>query len=285
MNRIKVLRTIRNSTWLLGGTVMLCAAFVLWVGITIHQNVVKPADDDDDNQPDVPVEPEKVRFSPTLGMMTDIVPELNLKKHETSDEHDPEFKGQDFFDEHANQWTVQIMSVTQEAVIKNYLAKRPDRDQFYYFRYVEKGQPDYYVLTYGAFATVSVAFDALKKVDFELPDSVKVEPKRFHDYRANVVDSNGEQEVTGGTVRGKVYSVSLHQVAIPVETPPTSITNNTNSLTTSTTLRVTRREPEGTASSPEVSISRSINGQVDTSATPPTAPISKPDTTIKDPFN
>lgn len=283
MNRIKLIRTIRNSTWLLGGTVMLCAAFVLWVGITIHQHVVKPAADDDaDNQPDVPVEPEKVRFSPTLGMMTDIVPPLNLKKHETSDEHDPEFKGQDFFEEHSNQWTIQVMNVTQETVVKNYLAKRPDRDKFYYFRYVEKGQPDYYIVTYGAFSTVPEALGAMQKMNFELPDSMKVEPKRFHDFQSHIVDSNGDQEIEGASVRGKVYAVSLRSVAIPVETPPTLVTNASRSLTSTTTIRTT--ESTGTASAPEVSI-RSSNAPTEGGSTAPSTPAAKPDSSIKDPFN
>jgi hypothetical protein len=175
------------------------------------------------------------------------------------------------------------MSVTQEAVVKNYLAKRPDRGQFYYFRYVEKGQPDYYILTYGAFATVSQALDALKKIDFELPDSIKVEPKRFHDYQSHIVDSNGDQEIEGASVRGKVYAVSLHQVAIPVEAPPTIISNTSSNLatsrnlTTSTTIRTTANESGNTSSAPEVSVTRSE------STSTPSAP--KPDSSIKDPFN
>ena len=175
---------------------------------------------------------------------------------------------------------------------KNYLAKRPDRDQFYYFRYVDQGQPDYYTLTYGAFDTVSQALDALKKSDFQLPDSVKVEPKRFHDYQSHIVDSNGDQEIEGGTtVRGKVYAVSLHQVVIPVAAPPTVITNTNEAtaahgLTSSITVHnpASDRDSTGPDSTSEVSI-RSTPAPAESAAAPQAPAAAKSDSSIKDPFN
>lgn len=272
MNRVVLWRTIRNSTWLLGGTIMLGAAFVLWVGVTIHQHIVTPADDDDD-QADVPVEPEKVRFSPTLGMMTDIVPELNLKKHTASDEHDPEFKGADFFAEHDKEWTLQLMNVTQESVVKSYLAKRPDREKFSYFRYVEKNQPDRFVVTYGVFSTVSQALQTLKDTNFELPSSITVTPERFHTYRPYIVDTNSDQGVTNLSPQGKVYEVRLRSVPLPVETiEPTVTTARTNPAVSSS---VTTTPSSGATSEPTVKKTESAS----------TANTSTPESSIQDPFN
>jgi septal ring-binding cell division protein DamX len=219
MNRTSLWRIIQNSTWLLGGLIMLCAAFLLWIGIQVHEHmtlVETPLE-----QPDLPVEPEKVRFSPTLGMMTDMVPELNTKKDISSvEEHEAEFKGADFIKENSARWTLQLMSVTQEEVIRNYLLKRTDRDKFYYFRYVEEGKPQRYVLTYGIFNSVSNAMSAMGSTGFGLPDSVKAFPERFSTYKPYVIDTNSDQEITNLTRQGRVYAVRLRSVLVPVERPP-----------------------------------------------------------------
>lgn len=218
MNRTSLWRIIQNSTWLLGGVIMLSVAFLLWVGLQLHQRMTVV--EETLEQPDVPVEPEKVRFSPTLGMMTDMVPELNTKKDVSSaDEHEPEFKGADFIKDNSSRWTLQLMSVTQEEVIRNYLQKRKDRDKFYYFRYVEEGKPQRYVLTYGAFNSVANAMTNMTTVDFGLPDSVKAFPEKFSSFKPFVIDSNSDQEITNLTRQGAVYAVRLRSVAVPVERP------------------------------------------------------------------
>lgn len=219
MNRASVWKVIQNSTWLLGGVMMLATAFMLWIGIQVHQRltVEQPLE-----QPDLPVEPEKVRFSPTLGMMTDVVPELNIKKDVTTEEHEAEFRGADFIKQYSGRWTLQVMSVTQESVIRNYLAKRDDRDQFYYFRYVEENKPQRYILTYGAFNSVNTALSSMKSTDLGLPDSVKAFPERFSTYKAHVIDSDSDAEIVNLSRQGRVYQVRLRSVPVPVDLPVVS---------------------------------------------------------------
>ncbi|XID75153.1 hypothetical protein ACF3NA_00875 [Alkanindiges sp. WGS2144] len=247
MNRSLVWRTIQNSTWLLGGFGMLGVAFFLWIGVQIHQRIVieKPPQDD------VPVEPEKVKFSPTLGMMTDIVPVLDLTQSSTQSSHVAEFRGADFIKSQSDRWFLQIMDVTQEEVIKSYLANRTDRKQFAYFRYVEPQQPERYLLTYGSFNSVTQALEASKKVSFDLPSSIKIQPQRFSSLKKFVKDDVGaEVKITNLSGSNKIYQVKLRAVPVPVETPavtdpvsspgsdspsiePTDLTNNAQAGNTS----------------------------------------------------
>ena len=283
MNRTSLWRIIQNSTWLLGGVIMLVVAFLLWVGIQVHERMTVV--EETIEQPDLPVEPEKVRFSPTLGMMTDMVPELNTKKDVSSvDEHEPEFKGADFIKENNSRWTLQLMSVTQEEVIRNYLQKRKDRDKFYYFRYVEEGKPQRYVLTYGAFNSVATAMANLGSTDFALPESVKAFPERFSTYKPYVIDSNSEQEITNLTKQGAVYAVRLRSVAVPVERPPVVGMDNEPVINSQVVQPNT-----GTIGNPPVN---TMNGTTAGAAagaasgtTTPVTPATVPEAPIQDPFN
>lgn len=217
MNRALVWRTIQNSTWLLGGLILLGTAFFLWIGIQVHQHIVveKPLD-----QGDVALEPEKIRFSSTLGMMTDAVPPLDLSQSTTASTHTAEFRGADYIKANTNRWYLHVMNVTKPEVIKSYLANRTDRQQFTYFRYVEPKQPERYILVYGNFATVSKALDASKTVKFDLPDSVKVYPQRFSELKKYVNDEvAADLDITNLAGTNKLYQVKLRSVPVPVEQP------------------------------------------------------------------
>ena len=231
MNRALVWRTIQNSTWLVGGLVLLGIAFFLWIGIQVHQRIVveKPV-----NQGDVPIEPEKVRFSSTLGMMTDVVPPLDLSQTTISSTHTAEFRGADYVKAQSNRWYLHVMNVTKAEVIKSYLANRADRSKFTYFRYLEPKQSERYILAYGSFATVSNALDASKNVQFDLPDSVKVYPERFSELKKFVNDEVATSlEITNLGAANRLYQVKLRSVPVPVEQPAqtASSTNNTDSST------------------------------------------------------
>ena len=217
MNRALVWRTIQNSTWLLGGLVMLGIAFFLWIGIQIHDRIVveKPLD-----QGDTPIEPEKVRFSPTLGMMTDIVPVLDLSQSTSESIHTAEFRGADYIKAQNNRWFLHVMTVTKVEVVKSYLASRADRKQFTYFRYLEPKQPVRYVLAYGTFSAVNQALEASKTVKFDLPDSVKVYPKRFSELKKFVSDEvTADEKISNLGGANQLYQVKLRSVPVPVEQP------------------------------------------------------------------
>lgn len=230
MNRALVWRTIQNSTWLIGGLILLGIAFFLWIGIQVHQRIVveRPV-----NQGDVPIEPEKVRFSSTLGMMTDVVPPLDLSQTTISSTHTAEFRGADYVKAQSNRWYLHVMNVTKAEVIESYLANRTDRDKFTYFRYLEPKQPERYILAYGSFPTVSKALDASKNIQFDLPDSVKVYPERFSELKKFVNDEvAADLEITNLGGANRLYQVKLRSVPVPVpvvqptQTAPSSRNGN-----------------------------------------------------------
>ncbi|RYY79695.1 MAG: hypothetical protein EOO69_05260 [Moraxellaceae bacterium] len=217
MNRTRVWRTVQNSTWLLGGLAMLAIAFFMWIGMQIHQRVTV---EKDLKAKDVPVEPEKVQFSPTLGMMTDMVPELDINQDVSSGERSAEFRGASFIKAQSGSWTVHVMSVSQEDIVKSYLDKRPDRDKFFYMRSRTPEQGERYVLVYGSFSSVGRALDASKAMTFDLPASVKAYPVRFSDFKSSVTDDVGsEDSITNLSKSGQVYQVRLRSVPVPVDVP------------------------------------------------------------------
>ncbi len=226
MNRALVWRTIQNSTWLIGGLILLGVAFFLWIGIQVHQHIVveKPVD-----QGDVPIEPEKVRFSSTLGMMTDVVSPLDLSQTTTSSTYTAEFRGADYVKAQSNRWYLHVMNVTKAEVIKSYLANRTDRDKFTYFRYLEPKQPERYILAYGSFPTVSKALDASKSIQFDLPDSVKVYPERFSELKKFVNDEvAADLQITNLGGASRLYQVKLRSVPVPVESPAQTVSSSHN---------------------------------------------------------
>ncbi|RYZ86419.1 MAG: hypothetical protein EOO68_28935 [Moraxellaceae bacterium] len=205
---------------------MLGIAFFLWIGMQIHQRITVERDM---VRKESVVEPEKVRFSPTLGMMTDMVPELDLSQEVSSGERSAEFRGVSFIKEQANRWTVHIMSVTQEEVIKSYLDKRADRQQFFYVRARDANIPERYVLFFGNFSSVSKALEASRKGSFDLPASVKAYPVRFSDFKNKVTDDVGsEGEIINLSKAGQIYQVRLRNVPVPLEMPSVAANSGSN---------------------------------------------------------
>lgn len=299
MNRTRIWRTVQNSTWLLGGLIMLAVAFFLWVGMQIHQRITV---EKDLKARDVPVEPEKVQFSPTLGMMTDMVPELDINQDVTSSERAAEFRGASFVKTQSGNWTVHVMSVSQEDIVKSYLDKRADRDKFFYLRSRTPEQGERYVLVYGSFSSVGKALEASKTISFDLPASVKAYPVRFSEFKSSVIDDVGsEDSITNLSKAGQVYQVRLRSVPVPVEapaaapTPTAPIDSSANSTQSTTgaipTLPSVNGQPTGTnpAVNPSGTVSPNPAKPVGSSVTNPvpaeTNPAPASTTPIADPFN
>ena len=299
MNRTRIWRTVQNSTWLLGGLIMLAIAFFLWVGMQIHQRITV---EKDLKARDVPVEPEKVQFSPTLGMMTDMVPELDINQDVSSSDRAAEFRGASFVKTQSGNWTVHVMSVSQEEIVKSYLDKRADRDKFFYLRSRTPEQGERYVLVYGSFSSVGKALEASKTISFDLPASVKAYPVRFSEFKSSVIDDVGsEDSITNLSKAGQVYQVRLRSVPVPVEapaappTPTAPIDSGANSSQSTTgaipTLPSVTGQPTGT--NPEVNplgnVSPNPAKPAGSSVTNPvpaeTNPAPTSTTPIADPFN
>lgn len=314
MNRTRIWRTVQNSTWLLGGVAMLAIAFSLWIGMQIHQRITV---EKDLKAKDVPVEPEKVQFSPTLGMMTDMVPELDINQNISTSERTAEFRGASFIKAQSGNWTVHVMSVSQEDIIKGYLEKRTDREKFFYLRSRKPDQGERYILVYGSFPSVGKALQASKTINFDLPSSVKAYPVRFSEFKSSVSDDVGsEDSITNLSKAAQVYQVRLRSVPVPLEAPaapatpsspidsrastqrPAAEGSASSSNNVATTPGTTQTSNATASSNPDNQVAKAANPSSRSSAATPAKPGNAPATStapaetapdspeaIADPFN
>ncbi|MEC7120483.1 MAG: hypothetical protein VXW65_11345 [Pseudomonadota bacterium] len=208
----------RSVGWLTIGLGILAVCFVLWVSLQITERVVVEADVPPVDTEETPIAWSERPFGEHLGALSEAVPLLDLtKKVVPVGQRAPEFRGTEFLKANANSWTLQVMNVSQEAVVKDYLAQRKDRNRFQYFRTVD-GQQERYVLTYGVFNAVQTAMGALQSMDFELPNSVKAYPERFSSYQKLVTDQGAEERMNGVTRR--VRELQMREVPMPVQPDP-----------------------------------------------------------------
>lgn len=204
--------------WLTIGTGLLLLCFMLWLSMQLAERMtvevvtpaVSPMTEQNLELPD--------HIETEVGMLFEAVPALDLnKKIAVVGQRTAEFRGTEFIKANASHWTLQVMKVSQESVLKTYLSQRKDRQVFQYFRLVE-GTQEHYLLTYGNFTTVQTAMGALRTVQFELPDSIKVFPERFSTYQSAVKDQGSEERTSG--LAQKIRQILLKPVAIPVEIDP-----------------------------------------------------------------
>jgi hypothetical protein len=202
------------KTWLILGIVTLLACAVLWIWLQLAARVTKENSFTD-------ADPHQIvtvsRFPENLGSFTDIVPVLDLVKiaDKQNSTHSPEFQTAAFIDDHESDWTLQVMNVSQENVITDFLAKRSDRSRFQYFRYKSGANDVSFILTYGVFTTVGTVMGALQTMNFGLPSTVRVFPERFSAYKPYITDSDNPLSTD---LLAMQRHVKLRPVAIP---PPT----------------------------------------------------------------
>ncbi len=206
--------------WLISGVAIIAASGVLWIWLQLASRVTKENSFTPAESVAQQVMPN--RFPIDLGNLADIVPLLDLTKvaDKQDSSHAPEFKASAFTSAHASDWTLQVMNVSQESVITDFLAKRTDRARFQYFRYHKGGKDESYILTYGVFGTVATAMGAMQSMDFGLPPSVKAFPERFSSYQPFVSDSDNNVVDFSNS---NLHQVRLRPVALP---PPTDAIEN-----------------------------------------------------------
>lgn len=159
------------------------------------------------------------RFTPDLGFSTDTVPPLDPnRKGSIAARHSPEFRDNKFLEAQRNNWTLQVMNVTRESVVVDYLSKRSDRSQFHYFQYVDSDKQTHFILTYGVYGSMNQAMDDLNRVSFDLPGSVRAFPERLRNYlplAARNTSNDGKLEESQDRPR----RVILKPVRVPEEDP------------------------------------------------------------------
>lgn len=117
--------------------------------------------------------------------MTKEVPPIDFSTVVRDLRHYPdEFKGKKDFEKHAKnkKWTVQVMNVSNNELIVEYLKQRNDRHKFAYFRYHNTNGELRYILTYDTMNSAQDALTTIKNVDFGLPSSVKLKAEEISYY-------------------------------------------------------------------------------------------------------
>lgn len=94
----------------------------------------------------------------------------------------PEFKDKQYFEKYAQKWTVQVMNVSKNEIITEYLNGRDDRDKFAYFRYHNANGELRYILTYDSMKNAQEALGVITKVDFGLPKTAKIKAEEISYY-------------------------------------------------------------------------------------------------------
>jgi hypothetical protein len=282
--------------WLTIGVGILVTCFLLWISLQLAQRMTVEVIAEAPAAEVVQALPE--RLEGEFGMLSEAVPPLDLnKKIAAVGQRAPEFRGTEFIKTNASHWGLQVMKVSQESVVKNYLAQRQDRERFQYFRMVEDTQ-EYYLLTYGNFTTVQTAMGALQTMQFDLPSSVKAFPERFSTYQPLVKDQGSEERMSG--MAQKTRQIVLKPVAIPIDLelaarasqastgglnePALGALAGDQSVTSNTTPSITSDGSVGQISSARPTAPVATPTPPPTAQQSPSSPASNPNA-VQDPFN
>src|SRR5690554_3516386 len=269
-----VKQRVQNSIWLVCGALCLPLAINFWA-ITDRDELVE-VEKAPESEVELQIQPAKVAATAHLGAFIDEVKRLEQTKRLTaSGLHEPEFRGTKFISEQRKNQTIELFRVSEEDIIKGFLKKQADRQNFLYIRLSGENRAEQYVLLYGNYKNTSQAQSALEQLALQLPASVKPVVTSFMDYLPFVNDL-GAEEVS---LNNKLYEVALKPAALPkideslLAAPKQSATSPQRSTTT-----VTRRDQDGNV----VDVQKSQSGVA------PPAPASNNTTTeqeISDPFN
>ncbi|WP_168383684.1 hypothetical protein [Acinetobacter indicus] len=271
-----VKQRVQNSIWLVCGALCLLLAIIFWA-ITDRDELVE-VEKAPESEVELQIQPAKVAATAHLGVLIDEVKPLEQTKRLTaSGLHEPEFRGTKFISEQRKHQTIELFRVSEEDIIKGFLKKQADRQNFLYIRLSGENRAEQYVLLYGNYKNTSQAQSALEQLALQLPASVKPVVTSFKDYLPFVNDL-GAEEVS---LNNKLYEVALKPAALPkideslLAAPKQSATSPQRSTTTTT---VTRRDQDGNV----VDVQKSQSGVA------PPVPASNNTTTeqeISDPFN
>lgn len=116
-----------------------------------------------------------------LGTLSGVVPPTSYEVPVQA-EHGPQFRTVEWIKGQGGlYWTLQVMQSGDEEAVKDYLAARPDKDQFAYFLQRVDGQM-MYVAVYGNYVTRELALGVSEGLDFGLPNGQRAMPQKFQVY-------------------------------------------------------------------------------------------------------
>ncbi|KAA8733298.1 hypothetical protein F4V57_08725 [Acinetobacter qingfengensis] len=270
-------QTVKNIIWLALGVGCLLLTFIFWIVQNKPKTVEIAQQQKQQQDVDRPVQIEKVAVNQNLGTFTDEVPPFNLTQRSVEvSSHEAEFRGAKFVADYHKKWTLQLMKVSEEDIIRAYLAKREDRKKFNYLRLQDGKNPEQYVLIYGQYDSAQQAVEQSQKVNFELPESVKVLPESLSTYSALVRDLGSEEVLSGTKLRNIVLTKTvIPRIVAPEPTvTPSSLAGSADQSATKTEQMV---KTQNAATSPVKT------GQIEQKITEPVKPHTNEEQII-DPF-
>lgn len=237
---------VQHYFWLVCGICCLFAALIFWA-ITYPDTVVE-VEKKPETKAQLQIQPEKVATMTHLGALFNEVQPLDLNTRTiVNANHEPEFRGTKFVNEAKNQHAIELFRVSNEAILKSFLKKQPDRKSFIYLRISGESQPELYVLLYGRYKSAAEAKQALANLNINLPASIQPEIVQIKQY-VSLVNNLGSDELASNQ---KLYEVRLKNVPLPKidesvrlrqQTQPESKSSSAD-VTTSTTI--VRRDSSG----------------------------------------
>lgn len=201
---------VQHYFWLVCGVCCLFAALIFWA-ITDSDAVIE-VEKKPETKVQLQIQPEKVATMTHLGALFDEVKPLDLNTRTiVNATHEPEFRGTKFVNEAKKQHAIELFRVSNEAILKSFLKKQPDRKPFIYLRISGENQPEQYVLLYGQYKTAAEANQALSTLNLNLPASVKPEVVPIQQY-VSLVNNLGSEELASNQ---KLYEIRLKNVPLP----------------------------------------------------------------------
>ncbi len=271
---------IQNYIWLVCGMVCLFAALIFWA-ITDSDALVE-VEKSAETESELQIQPEKVAATSLLGALQEEVRPLQMTTRVvTTGSYEPEFRGSKFINENKNASTIELFRVTKDDVIRSFLKKQANRNNFFYIRLSGENQIEQYVLLYGIYRNKDEAQRVLEQLALQFPKTVQPKVQDIENY-VSLVNDMGADEMGSNH---KLYAVNLKSVPLPkvdesllVLPKPKPAVAETDPKNATTTTTVTRRDEQGNV----VDVQQSHSG---VEAAPKQSGNRIPEQEINDPFN
>jgi hypothetical protein len=282
----KYWQNTQRYIWLVSGVLCLFVALIFWAGSDSSEELVE-VNKTVESDAELQIQPARVTATTNLGTLQEEVRPITLTTRVVATgNHTNEFRGSKFIEEQKNKSSLELFSVTEEDIIKSFLNKQSNRQNYFYLRLTGDQQQERYVLFYGLYSNEREANQAREQLDLKLPASIHPAVRALEDYQAQVNDM-GMEELQGST---PVYEVKLNPVALPKtdaafnkpKTVDTTV-NSSDTGNTTTNTTVTRRDAEGNVIDVQKSQSHVETGTKSSSS--PTNSNSPVRQEIADPFN
>ncbi|WP_349928485.1 hypothetical protein ABJ384_01495 [Acinetobacter sp. A1-4-2] len=238
---------IQNYIWLVCGMVCLFAALIFWA-ITDSDALVE-VEKSAETESELQIQPEKVAATSLLGALQEEVRPLQMTTRVvTTGSYEPEFCGSKFINDNKNASTIELFRTTKDDVIRSFLKKQANRNNFFYIRLSGENQIEQYVLLYGIYRNKDEAQRVLEQLPLQFPKTVQPKVQDIENY-VSLVNDMGADEMGSNH---KLYAVNLKSVPLPkvdesllVLPKPKPAAAETDPKNATTTTTVTRRDEQG----------------------------------------